>query len=89
MDRAKQKVYPYWRSICWEIIRNKNFSNCIHSCFIHKVSFGFEHTSYILNWQCQCTILTKSLLVFRSWNICSNDLRYCLIMYSTMYKYLL
>jgi hypothetical protein len=46
MIKAKQNACLHRRCLCAEIIRNKFFSNCNHSCFIHIVSFELELTSY-------------------------------------------
>jgi hypothetical protein len=45
MAKAKQNGCLHRRWICAEIIRDKFFSNCYHSCFIHIVSFELELTS--------------------------------------------
>jgi hypothetical protein len=47
MAKAKQNACLHRQGLCEEIIRNKFFPNCNHSCFIHIVSFELTLTSYM------------------------------------------
>jgi hypothetical protein len=63
MVRAKQKMYPYRRWLCEEILRNKFFSNYNHSWFIHIVSFELNSPRTRI-----CDFWQKHYRIFSSWS---------------------